>query len=571
MAFNGLIQHSFALRLADAHRPFSGRDIGARIQERFALPATGGAAFEVRPVCESAVPGGRAGERRGARVAEHSPLVQAGRTSVRPLPLSFSGADGSRSDPGLPPAFAWAGEGGGALDPRQDGPTFVFAAAGAGTGQLECNDYLVERSGCEPEAGSISSSLLEILAHKRSRLLGLALSSRIVSVMLPHAVLTQVQGEARSQGDRSWFVQPLVSLIRDGRVRTEFRASYSLTLLLVPVTANGFRQRQVTAKEIDRTVNAGWSLAAGPTPEKLPRFQARGPLLEYLPRLAAPCDPAALLRPPGSGAENGACPESLTLRQGTEVLAFGLGLRLAQGAAGRATERTIRGIGDDVVTALGSARVSSVLVVDDFSRADVRGEEEAPLRRHRDLMARISRETRPPLRSSQWRKYRLDRAFVDDDTYVVGVVPARRCLVVSCAAEAQHGWHQSGLMQAGSVTHLAVGAATAIGTLRAIDRDLEGLEDASPKEIAAIDGEIATDLRELYDLDITSEEYRSLYRLLRRRLGITRDYEALQDKMKTLYRSTSTRHEARAQWLLAAMTAAIVVLSLMLVAIEVAH
>ncbi|HVQ58298.1 MAG TPA: hypothetical protein VMS60_05245 [Solirubrobacterales bacterium] len=558
-AFHGLIQHSFALRLAKKHSPFVGSSIEARIGERFALPASGGAAFDLRSVRD----------RCPADAADHSPLVRNGRTTVQPLRISFSGADGGPPVPDLPSAFEWAGEGKGKIDQRQEGPTFVFAGADPETGKVECNDYLVEQSGCPAEAQSISSTLLEILAHKRSRLLGLALANQIVSVLLPHAVLTPADEGGRQTIDKSWFVQPLVSLIRDGGTKTEFRDSYSLTLLLIPITDSGYGKREMTRGEIDRTVNAGWGLATVPTREKPSRFQASGPLLDYLSRLTAPFDPTTLLRPPDAPGA-GRCGGPLTLRQGTEVLAFGVGLRLAQGSLGGANERTVRRIGDDVVTALGSARVSSVLVVDKgLTEKDIVGEEKAPLKKHRALMAKISRETRRPPKRARSRKHRLDRAFVDDKTYVVGVVPAKRCLVVSCAAESQHGWYQSGLMQAGSLTHMTIGAATAIGTLRAIDRDLECLEAADPSRIAEIDGEIATDLREVYDLDITSEEYRSLYRLLREHLGITRDYKALQDKMATLYRATSTKHEVKSQRQLNWLTGAIVALTVLIVIIEV--
>jgi len=566
VSFNGLIQHSFSLRLAKERRPFVGPDTQSRIRERFSLPASGGNAFAVRPVCELPTRDiDRAGET--ARIADHSPLVRSGKTSVQPLPMSFSLADGGNSDPGLPSAFAWAKNKTGKLDPRQEGPTFVFGEVDPDpeTEKPERNEYLVERSGCATEPQELSSSLLEVLAHKRSRLFGLALASRIVSVMLPHAVLIPVE---RDKSEGAWFVQPLVSFVRDGQDRTEFRNSYSLTLLLIPITPTGFRERRMTDDEIDLTINAGWSLASVPTRTKPPRFRASGPLLEYLPRLAAPCDPAALLHQPGDEGE-GKCGESLTLRQGTEILAFGLGLRLAQGSGGRATERTVRGIADDVVTSLGSARVSSVLVICDITEDGIRKEKGASRKKHHALMAKISRETRAP-KGDGYRNYDLDRAFVDDATYVVGVVPAKRCLVVSCATNAQHGWYQSGLMQAGSLTHMTIGAATAIGTLRAIDRDLEGLELADPSKIAEIDGEIATDLREVYDLDITSEEYRTLYRRLCVHLGITRDYKALQDKMKTLHRSTSTKHEVRSQYLLAALTTAIVILSVMILVATVA-
>lgn len=560
-AFHGLIQHSFALRLTKRHEPFAGPGYLAQIRERFAFPADEGGAFEVEPVCEPAIQDGSGGNCRDGHIAEHSPLVRFGRTSVHPLGIGFSGADGSSADPPLPPAFKWAEKGEDPTDPRQDGPTFVFGRVCPETGRVECNDYLVRPPGCETETEALSRSLLEILAHKRSRLLGLALANRILSVMLPHAVLTPVGKDDKTTADGSWFVQPLVSLIRDGQVKTGLRDSYSLTLLIVPIASGGFGKRTMTGEEIDRTVNAGWGLATTPTREKPPRFRPSGPLLDYLPRLAAPVDPATLLRPSGSTRAD-APGGSITLRQGTEVLALGLGLRLAQGSTGRATEQTIRRIGDDVVTSLGSARVSSVLVVDDLSEEEIFRKKEPP-RRQRALMAEISRETRPPGKPSGYRKYRLDRAFVDDRTYIVGVVPAKRCLVVFCSAKDQHGWYQSGLMQAGSLTHMTIGAATAIGTLRAIDRDLEELAPDSPEKIAVIDDEIATDLCEIYDLDITSEEYRSLYRLLSERLGIRRDYEALQDKMTTLYRATSTRHEAAEQKRLNQQTFIFAVLTLL--------
>jgi len=574
-AFHGLIQHSFALRLTKERRPFTSSSCFQQIEELFALRAGGNAAaFGVRAVGEDRLDD----KERMAQIAEHSPLVRSERTTVCPLSTSFSGADGRRSDPVLPPAFRWAGEGDGDPDRLRDGPTFVFGKINPST-KTECNDYLVERSGCGSEGRSISWSLLEMLAHKRSRLLGLALANRVVSVMLPHAVLTPLaRPRASSRFDGPWFVQPLLSFIRDGQVKTEFRDSYSLTLLLVPIASGGYGDRAMTGVEIDWAVNAGWGLAAAPTREKPPRFKPGGPLLDYLPRLVAPFDPATLLRSPeGESTSRANIDEgSLTLRQGTEVLAFCLALRLAQGSKARETEQQKqRRIGDDVVTSLGSARVSSVLVVDDeLTIEDIRKERSGSLKTHRDLMAKIARETRPP-GEGEHGKFRLDRPFVDDETYVVGVVPTKRCIVVSCAEKAQHGWYQSGLMQAGSITHMTIGAATAIGTLCAIDRDLEEMEAEDPSTIADIDGEIATDLREIYDLDITSEAYRRLYRLLRKRLCITRDYKALEEKMMALYRTTSTRHEIKAQkqlkWLTivtAVLTAFILVVGIVTIIVK---
>lgn len=563
--FHGLIQHSFALRLPKGRQALADTDGFRQVQKLFVPPGNGGGAFQVKAVGADSLED----EARVAQIAEHSPLVRSGETTVHPLSIRFSGATGRRSDPGLPPAFGWAGTRGGNPDSRQDGPTFVFGKVNPSTGKGECNDYLVERSGCGSEARSISWSLLEILAHKRSRLLGLALANRIVSVMLPHAVLTPAEDSgsstASSGSDRSWFVQPLLSFIRDGQVKTKFRDSYSLTLLLVPVDACGYGDREMTAEEIDWTVNAGWGLAAAPTREKPPRFQARGPLCEYLTRFAAPLDPATLLWPPEGDSAPGAGVDgrSFTLRQGTEVLAFCLALKLAQGPAGNASQERRRRIGDDVVTSLGSARVSSVLVVDDdLTVKKIREEDRDSLRNHRGLMEKLARETRPPHKPDGYKKFGLDRPFVDDSAYVVGVVPTKRCIVVSCARNAQYGWYQSGLMQAGSITHMTIGAATALGTLCAIDRDLEKLEADDPSKIADIDGEIATDLREIYDLDITSEAYRRLYRLLRKRLGVIKDYKALEEKMEALYRATSTKHEVDSQKKLKNLTIAIAVLSL---------
>jgi len=121
---------------------------------------------------------------------------------------------------------------------------------------------------------------------------------------------------------------------------------------------------------------------------------------------------------------------------------------------------------------------------------------------------------------------------------------------------------ESALMQAGSVAHMAIGAATAIGTMREIDQRLEFLEGgADPTKIAKIDAEIASDLAEIYDLDITRESYRAVYQRLRDRLGISRDYKTLQDRMEMLYRATSTFHEDKEERMLVVLTAAIVLLS----------
>jgi hypothetical protein len=180
-------------------------------------------------------------------------------------------------------------------------------------------------------------------------------------------------------------------------------------------------------------------------------------------------------------------------------------------------------------------------------------------------MESLAKPLRMPRASDpEARKFRLDSPFDDDDTYATGVIPTRRCVVVASRDGAQYGSRESALMQAGSVAYMTLGAATAIGTLREIDRQLEHLEGANPSKVAKIDREIAADLNEIYDLDITRESYRRMYRRLRDRLGITRDYETLQGEMNALHRATTTVHGDKAQRMLALLTAAIVALSVLI-------
>ena len=75
---------------------------------------------------------------------------------------------------------------------------------------------------------------------------------------------------------------------------------------------------------------------------------------------------------------------------------------------------------------------------------------------------------------------------------------------------------------------MAIGAAMATGMVRSIYDDIEKVDDTKPKEVAKIEREVVVDLHEIYDLDITWEQYRHRYYLLRDRLGITRDYKSLQ-------------------------------------------
>lgn len=560
VALNGLIQHSFALQIDREHRPFRGAIADDRVRERFAAGVEG---FDVRPVAHLE----NGGEVGG--IADHSPLVQAKRTSVRALIAPTLQAPPDGDPPLLPAAFSWAD--GDETDVRYevDEVKFLFAQA-HDEGKVSHNEFLVVGEGVDGEPSKISRLLLELVAHRRSRLFGISLASRIGNVLLPHAILTQ-QGDTAENSTPVepplWFLQPLISAIRDGQDERELRSTYTLSLFLVPIDGWECKSRKMSRDEIEKTVNAGWGLASGPP--TLPKFHLEGPLPNYIGRLA-PRDVLENLTPRATStasAEGEAIP--LTLRQVTEAIAYAVGLRMAEGSAGVAAERTKRRIADDVIASLGSARVSSVVIVDPHLESrDVRKpvRENGPPGLLKRLMRELSGAPRSPgvWTSRDREKYRLDRPFVDDATYVVGVLPHNRCLIVASAKKAQHRFRESALMQAGSVAYMTIGAANAIGTMRAIDRDLEKLEDADPSKIAKVEAEIAADVHEIFDLDITRETYRQLYHRLRDRLGIDEDYRTLQDKMGSLYRATSTVHEKRSQLQLAWLTAAIVVLSLLI-------
>lgn len=563
--FNGLIQHSFALRLADRPQPFGGRSTFETVAERFGgLVDGGGHWFNVAALHD-----------RTAGVATspaaHSLLVTANPelTTVRPGPVKvLGGAE-------LPPALSWAGPGERPFDPedrcgeRSARPRMIFAKFEEKYRQISTNDFLVEtwEHGVEGKRSEqTASSLLEAVAFRRSQLFGLAISNRFVNVMLPCATLTPSDGVIDDQKG-PLILLALVSLMRDGRDHREFRRMYSLTLYVLPVrSAEDWSAREMDSVEIESLVNAGWGLADAIPSEAVPKYKFRGPLHDYVTCLARPGATHLLTR---AEAEEG-----LSLRMVTEMIAYGVALRMAQGSRGGASDMTKRSIGNDVVTTLCTARVSAALVVDrDLKPGNV----EVPistvdppgsLKRLMKTLApgvRVPEEWTP----AQRRKYRLDRPFVDSKNHAVGIIPANRCLLVAYVPKELRSDRVPLLSLVAGVTFMTVGAATAIATLRSIDRDLEQLEREDPRKIAEIDGEVATDLHEIYDLDISNETYRNLYRRLRDRLGITRDYKILQDKMQTLYRATTTYHDDREQKQLNWLTAAIVVLSVLILIVTI--
>jgi hypothetical protein len=534
-----LIQHSFALRTHERHRPFYGTEVEERVRARFEVP---GAGFEV----ESVVRPFTGTDPRDA--VAHSLLVDEDLTTIEPQRSALFTLTENSYEQELPPSFAWAGHD----DPKDIWDRFVFADRDK-RGEASLNDFIVH---CGAGSGAladdetrVSRALGELLAYRRSMLFGLALGNRFVNVTLPYALLKPEPAPARCPGG-SWILQPVVSLIRVGRDGDNFRRVYSISLFLIPVGDDGSSARKMSIEEMRRMVRTDWGLAG--VPREIPRYLMVGPLRAYLLSL-------------GFAAGEHGHGKILTLRQAVESLAFAVALRMVQGPQDSADDFVRREIGNDVVTSIGNCRVSSVLVVDPRLSAHEVGDR-LPQPVYPGSLERVMRALAGENRLGEARKYRLDRDYCDNDDYAIGVLPASRCTVLASSGSAQHGRSESGLLQAGWMAYMAIGAATAIGMIRAIHRDLERLDRSEPTAVAKIERDVVVDLHEIYDLDITWEAYRHRYRLLRTLLGVTADYQALHGKLQALYRETDARFEARTQRRLIVLTAAIVILSAFILA-----
>jgi hypothetical protein len=407
-------------------------------------------------------------------------------------------------------------------------------------------------------------------------LFGLALANRFVNVMLPHAILTPMPDEdgqskhVRECNSGCWILQPLVSLIRTKEEGEGFRRTYSLSLFLIPVNGPDRQARRMPLCEIGRIVDAGWGLASFPWPAELRPFVVSGPLSGYISRL----DPLNVSKrlflangnemPGGTGSQQ--CPP-LTLRQVTEAIMFAVALKMAGGSQDLKPGQ-LELLGNGVVTSLGNSRVSSVVVVDDeFEKDGPNGRSGNAF--PGSLYALMKEISEGETRIAHRRRYRLDRSFFDSDDYAIGVLPSDSCMVLTADSNKQWGRWESALMQAGWAASMVVGAANAMGTIRGIHRELEGVKPSKPTDVADIEREVVVDLSEIYDLDITWEAYRRRYRRFRDLLGITSDYDALDRKLQALYQETGVRHqdieaksEARTQKRLTYLTVWIVVFTI---------
>jgi hypothetical protein len=619
--FNGLIQHSFALRIPSELRPQYTRDDISDprwlLDALLAAPARAGGdpGFHLMSVDGMSTEGQPSPGR-------HSLLVKRGLTNVSALPLAFVADNEVEYTYPMPRPFNWAAPGSPpklGFSPELQDPVRAWEgcipADKDALGRPRANDYLIVNDDspdtCPPKADPVAVSwlLCQLLAHRRSRLFGWSLERRIFNVLLPHALLRPSsecgRGESCSSG--AWIAQPALSLFLAAKDRG-FRPIFSLTLFMIPVVleedgksssedgksskehgksssedapsaqcshgAPTVDSRTMGKAEIYQTIQAGWSVATSRPRSTRPRFTVSGPLCDYVaaldPSLPARLDITPAQRTSHMSAAGGATWSLLTLRQTTETSLFAAALRMVVGPGASADRDTRERIGDRVLMALSASRASSVVVVDEKLNkqecAESRSEGRFP-----GSLGHLMQEIAGPIHIASGNDYRLDRSFFDEDDYAIGVLPANRCIVVTTDPCSQMGYQESGLLEAGWIAYMVIGAATATGMMRAIYHEIEQVDQSKPNAIAAIEREVVVDLHEIYDLDITWEQYRHRYGLLRDALGITRDYESLQCKLDALSRETRTRFEGTAQMRLMWLTAAIVLLTLVVVVVTMLH
>ncbi|MGN6588099.1 MAG: hypothetical protein ACTHKT_11635 [Solirubrobacterales bacterium] len=504
-------------------------------------------------------------------------LLSFSQTTVQPqrLPISETPIEG------LPPLLQWAADGCGKASKTNENHDWQRLVIGGRDrpGEVEQKDFLIVPAGSEAQGDGDRTSkiLLQLLAHRRSRLFGLPLARDTINVLLPHALL----GSTNESG-KAWFTQPALSLFYVNG-RRSFRPIFSFSLFLIPCQiekpgSSTLKQRSMTSEEIQNSVRHPWPLTTALPDHSMETFEISGPLGAYLSTVA----PDAM----GTvGIDAGIVPWArqqaapLTIRKFTEAMFFALALRMTRPSRGLLPLRARKEIGDRVLTALSASRVSSVCLVADNCGAATESEHQpSPECRSLDpfdlstLLRQASTEISEPYRlppsmsAAREESRRLDRDFFDTDCYAMGVLPADRCVVSVGNRCAQQGFRSSALLEAGWTAYMVSGAAVATGLIRNVFRDIVSVERSKPDSIAELEREAMVDLHETYDLEITTEIYRNRYRLLRKHLGIDAEYKALSDKLEALYRETSTRFDGRSERRLTVLTWAIMILSAVIAA-----
>jgi hypothetical protein len=543
-AFNGLIQHSFAPLVPQELRPIYTRE-GVTDPERLLKVIFETGDFELG---DAGMEEWHEGDKKEG-AWRHSLLARREQTNVTPLRFPFKEEEDQSKVKPLQPrgALDWVLTKG-ASTPSKKWEGFVFGGNDQKPGSVR-NDFLVEQRDREKGDGpDVSRLLTQLLAHKRSHLLGLALGRSSFNILPPHATLIGEQ-TAPGRAPESWFVQPMISLFHVF-ARRAFRPIFSFNLFLIPVTVEGsaLHSRAVSSEDIPRIVKGQWSLStAHDDPDKRFPFTVKGPLISYLDQAAGPSLEELELSRKGDELV-----KTLTLREFCEATLFSLATTMTGGPRAEFHRRSRKLLGDRIVTSLSASRVSHVAVIDDS--ADLTETE---------TLKELAKEIATPLTCTDegLDEYRLDKSLFDRAGYASAVLPEDRCVITVARKDAQEGLKTSLLLEAGWTAYQVIGAATATGLIRSIFREITISEQAGPARIADIEGEAMVELHETYDIEITVETYRQHNDLLRKYLRIDDEYKALSDKLQALHRETSTRSEGRSEHGLALLTWAIVVLS----------
>jgi hypothetical protein len=579
---HGLIQHSFALRVPPELQPAyagDGVEDATRLLQAIFAPAGFGFRFDDA--------GMTPGDSKAAWRRHRSSLLAHGQTTIQPRRLPITGPPAEE----LPQLLGWAADGCGMAGKTIENLEWQGLVIGGRDrpGEAKQKDFLIvpdkpeaEDDGNRTDGGRRTSEILvQLLAHRRSRLFGLPLARDTINVLLPYALL---RATAESDKAKAWFVQPAVSLFYV-HGRRSFRPIFSFSLFLIPCAVEGpgsaanLQQRPMTSTEIRASVRYPWTLTTASSGCPTDAYQVSGPLGAYLSTVSPDAMRAVGIdvgKAPWGETADSKPTALLTIRKFTEAMLFALSLRMTRPTSRLLPLRARREIGDRVLTALSASRVSSVcLVGDNCGAASESGHEPSPKCRSLDpstLLRQISAEISEPYRvpssmpAAREDSRRLDRDFFDNNCYAIGVLPADRCVVSVGDRCAQRGFKSSALIEAAWTAYMVSGAAIATGLIRNVFRDIVSVERSKPDSIAELEREAMVDLHETYDLEITTEIYRNRYRLLRKHLGIDAEYKALSDKLEALYRETSTRFDGRSERRLTVLTWAIMILSAVIAA-----
>ena len=560
-SFHGVIQHSFALQLPHAREfretsgwlPRRGRQAKSsasfsarqrkyheRAHKRLLSlfeDSTGG--FEFRFPADLA--DAAADSADSSPPGEYSWLLRERNARLDPQPLALLQRRGTGR---LPPPLSWAEAQ--LNQPLSTWEGFIFAQRGTSRWITDAerpiaNDLLLSEAGARVgDAEDVSRVLFQLWAHWRSRLFGVSLANRFFNVFLPHAVLSleapaeheDTEAVARSpDAEGSLLVQPFVSLVREPD-RSRCRRTSTFTVLLIPIRgradATPVDQREMSLREIEGSVRAAWGLAADRLGANRRRFLLDGPLRRYCANI-----------------EHDLPDGPLSVRQWTESMMYCTSRMRRDRLRRRRRFRNVpddEELGDKVLTAVASSRVSAVTLVDPtLQRRDVRqwhevnpGFEEA--RMLPGALPDLLRAVSGRIYIGRGSSYRLDRPFLDRDYYAEVAVPVARSLITTTTLDSQERYEGSALVQSVISGYMVLGAATAQSLIRSSYHEIEAHSD--PKQFGEISKEFTRDFHEIYDLDIVWESYKRTYRSILEQFEIMHDYDALHRKLEMLFDTT---------------------------------